>query len=402
MATDDVAVIGAGPYGLSAAAHLRAAGVQTRIFGEPMGFWGAHMPVGMCLRSPWGASHLADPKAALTLDAFQAARGAPISRPIPLADFVDYGHWFQRQAVREVDPRTVTMVEPREDGFNLLLSDGEAVTARRVVVATGLAQFSVRPAAFADVPPELASHTVDHRDLSIFAGQRVVVIGAGQSAIESAALLHEAGAEVEVVMRRPALPWLTRSARLHQIPLLGGLLYAPADVGPAGMSWIIQYPALFRRCPPSFQATLIARGARPGVATWVQPRVTDIPVTARCSVVSATPEQGRLRLRLTDQSERLVDHVLLATGYRIDAADYPFLPAAVGRAVRGPNGYPRLGHGLESAVPGLHFLGAAATESFGPLMRFVAGTQYSARALTNAVRRTAPQPQIAPALRSSE
>ena len=66
----DVAVIGAGPYGLSAAAYLRSAGVETRIFGEPMAFWQKQMPAGMCLRSNWGASHIADPQSQLTLDEY--------------------------------------------------------------------------------------------------------------------------------------------------------------------------------------------------------------------------------------------------------------------------------------------------------------------------------------------
>ena len=72
----DVAIVGAGPYGLSTAAHLRKIpGLNTRVFGETMSFWERHMPAGMLLRSPWSASHIADPKDELTLDAYVAARG---------------------------------------------------------------------------------------------------------------------------------------------------------------------------------------------------------------------------------------------------------------------------------------------------------------------------------------
>ena len=99
----DVVVIGAGPYGLAAAAHLAEAGASIRVFGSPMSFWMRHMPRGMLLRSPWGASHIADPRSTLTLDAFERGRGAPLSRPVPLTDFVAYGHWFRRQAVPEID-----------------------------------------------------------------------------------------------------------------------------------------------------------------------------------------------------------------------------------------------------------------------------------------------------------
>ena len=71
----NVTVVGAGPYGLSSAAYLRAAGLETRVFGEPMSFWENQMPAGMCLRSNWGASHIADPKQALTLDEYRPSKG---------------------------------------------------------------------------------------------------------------------------------------------------------------------------------------------------------------------------------------------------------------------------------------------------------------------------------------
>ena len=75
-AQSDVIVIGAGPYGLAAAAHLSAAGANIRVFGSPMSFWTEQMPKGMLLRSPWGASHISDPKSALTLDAFEPGEAA--------------------------------------------------------------------------------------------------------------------------------------------------------------------------------------------------------------------------------------------------------------------------------------------------------------------------------------
>jgi len=65
----NVLVIGAGPYGLSSAAYLRSAGVETRVVGDPMSFWEKQMPKGMFLRSGWKASTIADPRAEVTLDA---------------------------------------------------------------------------------------------------------------------------------------------------------------------------------------------------------------------------------------------------------------------------------------------------------------------------------------------
>src|SRR5579863_9070889 len=91
----EVTIIGAGPYGLSAAAYLRAEGREVRVFGDPMSFWQDQMPQGMCLRSNWGASSIADPKRELTLDAYCRENGNHCPKPIPLSRFVAYGQWFQ-------------------------------------------------------------------------------------------------------------------------------------------------------------------------------------------------------------------------------------------------------------------------------------------------------------------
>src|SRR5207249_8499111 len=75
----------------------------------------------------------------------------------------------------------------------------------------------------------------------------------------------------------------------------------------------------------------------------------------------------------------------LATGYRVDVALYDFLAPEVLKTVRRVDGYPLLGPGFESSLPGLHFLGAPAARSFGPVSRFVSGTPYAARALARRI-----------------
>jgi FAD-dependent urate hydroxylase len=143
MGTCNVAVVGAGPYGLSAAAHLlNVKGLTVRVFGEPMSFWEHHMPSGMLLRSPWVASHLSDPAGMLTLDAYRKLNGNHFAAPIPLERFIDYGRWFQRRAVPDVDKRQVKRIEADSTGFQLTLEDGESLPAHRVVVATGIASFA--------------------------------------------------------------------------------------------------------------------------------------------------------------------------------------------------------------------------------------------------------------------
>jgi hypothetical protein len=380
-----VAIIGAGPYGLSSAAYLRAAGIETRVFGDPMAFWENQMPAGMCLRSNWGASHIADPTQALTLDEYCRQKGNHISKPIPLDRFVDYGHWYQGQAVPNLERRYVRSIEIAPRGFKLALVDGEEFVASRVVVATGIGVFTARPKEFDKVPAALASHTSEHNDLRKFKGQRVVVIGAGQSALESAALFKETGIQVEVIARAKVLNWVGLHAKLHHLGLISKMLYSPRDVGPAGISRLVAMPLVFRRFPRAFQNRTAYRAIRPAGAGWLIPRLTNVPITLGRRVVSATTSGSQLRLKLDDGTERLVDHALLATGFRVDVSKYPFLSESIVRQLSVINGYPILKRGLESSIPGLHFAGKPAAWSFGPLLGFVSGAEFASTELARSI-----------------
>ncbi len=388
MSTEcNVAIIGAGPYGLSAASYLRAAGVETRVFGEPMAFWQKQMPVGMWLRSNWVASTIADPRGELTLDEYCRQKGAAVTKPVPLQLFLDYGRWYQSQAVPDVENRQVVAVEAGDRSFTLTLADGGRLTARRVVVAAGISAFASRPAEFAAIPSTLASHTSEHDNLQKFQGRRMLVIGAGQSALESAALLHESGISVEVIARAAALNWVGMHPGLHHIPVISNMLYSSRDVGPAGLSRLVAMPNLFRRFPRGFKEHSAYRAIRPAGASWLQTRVAGVPITLGRKLVSATEAGGELRLRFDDGTERRVDHALLATGFKVDVARYPFLSPSLVRRLQTAHGYPVLKPGLESSVPGLHFLGKPATWSFGPLLGFVSGAEFASTELMRSIPR---------------
>jgi hypothetical protein len=372
-------VVGAGPFGLSAAAHLRAVGVEVRVLGEPMGFWKHQMPAGMLLRSQWEASHIGDPADELTLDRYRETRGE-LAVPVTLADFVAYGEWYQAQARIEVDPRRVELIaQKEEDRFRLRLADGEELEADRVIVATGLADFPWWPPELRGLPRELASHSSEHGDFSPFAGTSVAVVGAGQSALESAALLHEAGGEVEVIARNARIYWLEPGEVVERHPRLRKLLYPPSDVGPPGLNWLVAVPALFRTLPRSLRLRVARRVLRPAAAGWLRPRLGEVAVSTGRTIVEARAQDGRVLLGLDDGSSRVVDHLLLGTGYRVQIGRLPILSDALRAALDG--GPLVLGRGFESRVPRLHFVGAAAAYSFGPIMRFVAGTRYTGREL---------------------
>ena len=381
----DVVVVGAGPYGLSAAAHLNARGVNTRVFGEPMSFWDRHMPEGMCLRSPWEASQLSDPSRSLTIDAFQTASRVRVNRPIPIERFVAYGRWFQARAVPNLEQRKVIGIAKDTAGFRVVLADGELLRCGRVIIAGGIGPFAVRPPQFAGIPRDLASHSSEQRDLTSFRGKRVMVIGAGQSALESAALLHESQADVEMLVRESTVQWTWQRPWLHTFRPLGAVLYAWPDVGPAFISHAVARPSLYRLLPRWLQDSWRAKSIRPNGVGWLKPRLQNVTISTGLAVLSASVRGNQVDLQLGDGSHELVDHVLMATGYRIDVKKYEFLSASLVSALRLVGGCPVLGRGFESSVRGLHFLGAPAVWSFGPLMRFVAGADFAARSVSRSV-----------------
>jgi NADPH-dependent 2,4-dienoyl-CoA reductase/sulfur reductase-like enzyme len=389
----DVAVIGAGPYGLAAAAHLRAAGVETVVFGEPMSFWRGHMPEGMLLRSSPTASSISDANRRLTLERYYEANGRTAPNPVPLDDFLAYADWFRASAGLTVDAPRVTRIETARSGFRLHL-DGDALHVTRVVVAAGIAPFARRPRAFRSLAEPLVVHSVDVRSVAPFKDRRVAVIGAGQSALETAALLHEAGADVEVVARAPSVHWIPTPNTAGLVTRIRRIAHAPTEVGPRGVSWVAALPDLFRRLPPNVQAQIGPACLAPMGAYWLPSRMQDVRFTLGRDVGAAERRNGTVLLRLSGGESREVDHVVLGTGFHVDVRRYDFLAPELVSALQLADGSPVLGTGLESSVPGLHFVGATAVHTFGPVMRFVVGTAYAAPALARHVVGRAPLPLI--------
>jgi hypothetical protein len=354
-----------------------------------MSFWEDQMPKGMLVRSAWSASSLSDPSGRFSLSAYEEEQSRPFPRPLPGEEMSRYARWFQARAVPDLDERLISTVERGNSGFVLKTEDGERIAAGGVVIATGLHSFPFSPPQFEGLGEGLTTHSMRVPEPARFAGQSVVVIGSGQSAVETAALVCEAGAKVELIARAPAIRWLARGEKVRTIdPLLQRLLYAPTDVGPAGVSRLVAMPNLFRRLPRSLQDRLAYRSIRPAATSWLMDRSTGVTMTFNRQVVDARPLGSGARLRLDNGSERDVDHVILATGYRIDLARESLIGESLRSQVKLHQGYPVLRGGFESSVPALHFAGTYSAWSFGPIMRFVAGTDFTARTIAKHVELT--------------
>lgn len=373
------AIIGAGPYGLSVAAHLKARGVPTKIFGKPMEFW-ENMPSGMHLKSVWSASSLADPASEYTLQQYVSARKTTKLEPVPLPFFIDYGQWFQERTVPDVDPTYVQSLARDGNGFHLDLADGRSLKAQKVIVASGIAAFASVPDFARDLPITLASHTQFHKDFAQFKGRKTAVLGGGQSGLQTAAFLHEIGADVELIVRGP-VRWHNHT--LYNTGPLRRVFYTSADVGPPGINWLVASPFVFSRFPEELKTKIHKRAIRPGGAAWLRPRVEgQIRVTENTHIVKAKTQDQMVSLELSDGTLREVEYLFLGTGYRANVEKLAFIDPVLQKQIHHHDGYPVLNEWFESSVPHLHFAGALAGRTFGPICRFVSGAKYPARQIT--------------------
>ncbi|WP_406172657.1 FAD-dependent oxidoreductase [Streptomyces sp. NBC_00996] len=387
-----VAVIGAGPFGLSTAAHLRARGVPVRVFGEPMVSWRDHMPEGMLLKSTPVASSVDAPQRGHTLVDYCDAAGIPRlvtdEDIIPVETFIAYGEWFQQKLVPELERVRVVSVDRKDGrngsgGFELKLGSGELFTARAVVVATGLSGLAHLPAELAaaaadgPTPTGPVSHSSQNHDLTRFSGKELIVVGAGQSALETAALAAEAGAQVRVVSRGKgavdfgAPPW--QQPRLRP----------ESPFGRAWSLWALSYyPQPYRYLPAQARHYLVRRVLGPLGAWWLRDRFEGkVDVREVSRIVRADARGGHPVLSVQTHGGRTeelsADHVIAATGYRVDIASMDFLGHELRTELAVSRGTPKLGAGYRSSVPGLYFTGLPAAASYGTVMRFVCGTEFA-------------------------
>ena len=389
----EIAVVGAGPYGLSIAAHLRKRGLSFRIFGPAMDTWISHMPKGMCLKSDGFASDLYDPDGALTLKKYCAERGIPyadMGLPVRLDTFTEYGLAFRDRLVPELENKKVVGIKRTPEGFSLTLDSGETFSARRVVLAVGVTHFEYLPDNLSHLPEQFLSHSARHREVAQFKGRNVVVLGGGASALDLAGLLQEAGANVQLVARK-------RELKFHSKPTgkprswWKKLRHPDSGLGPGLRSrFFANIPWAFRFLPESLRIDVVKRTLGPSGGYFIHDMVMGkVPLHLGCTIERAEVQGNNvhLHLRALDGSakELVTEHVIAATGYKVDLKRLNFLSHELRSEIRTASGAPVLSRGFESSVPGLYFAGLAAANNFGPVMRFAFGAGFAARRISAAL-----------------
>lgn len=393
MSACNTVIVGAGPYGLSIAAHLKAAGIPYQLYGTPLESWRKFMPVGMVLKSERFASNLWDPNGQFTLERYLAERRIPYQPagdPLSLADFLSYAEWFRERAVGESIDEKVTNLRRNGSGFVLDFAGAPSVEAQRVILATGHMAFRVIPAELAGLSEPLCYHSARIHDLSEFAGRDVTLIGAGQSALETAALLAEAGAQVRLIVRESQVRW--NDTRNGHRSLAHKIRNPESGLG---FGWesiaVSEMPQWFRRLlPMDLRHRYVAKTWGPSGAYWLKQRVEGrVEILLNCKVRQAKAEQGRVCLEVLgpDGAKTVrTDHVIAATGYKVDLDRLGYLGPDLKQSIAREGGAPVLDSRFETSVPGLFIVGIASAPTFGPVMRFMFGAKHVAPVLTRRLR----------------
>ncbi len=354
------------------------------------------MPKGMMLKSDGFASNLYDPGNEFTLKDYCAERGIPYTDttiPVGLDTFSDYGVAFQERMVPELEDRYVTNVSRVQDGFSLELDNGETVEARRVILAIGISHFEYIPEKLAHLPEEFLSHSFKHHDLDGFKGQHVTVIGGGASAIGLAGLLKDADCDSQLVVRETNLKFHTPPdgkprSKWKQIR------HPQSGLGPGLRSrFFSNAPDVFHYLPERLRIEAVKRSLGPsGGWTTKEKVVGRVPLFLGYSAEGGEIKNGKVCLHLhgKDGSDRelMTDHIIMGTGFRVDLGRLKFLSPEIVSGIKAVENSPVLSTTFESSVPGLYFVGIAAANSFGPVMRFAFGAGFAARRLTETMKKS--------------
>jgi thioredoxin reductase len=401
----DVAIIGAGPYGLSLGAHLANAGIPFRIFGQTMESWKTKMPPGMLLKSyPW-ASNIYDPSSNLTLKQFYTDLGIPYhdsTISVPLQTFISYGEAFQARLVPNVEHKMLVSLERSQNSFLAKFDDGDTVMARQVVIGVGVHPFKFIPSNLRGLPAELLSHSGEYGPLESFSGKEVAVLGSGASATDLAALLYKQGSKVSLIARTLELPFMPiPQDKKLLFPMLRQLASPLKPIkrflspnSCIASTWLLKvcanYPKIFHSLPQEVRLKIVKNELGPSGHWAIKDIVkenVDLHLGSILDSVEPCKHKTDLKLISCDGSKKNIqaDHLISATGYKIDLHQLSFLDKLLPDIYVIDNA-PVLSVDYESSIPGLYFMGPASANCFGPVTRFVCGAIHPAQRITRHIQ----------------
>jgi len=367
----DLLIIGAGPFGMSLATQAAHDGIDHLIVGKPMEFWRQNMPKGMYLRSDcdW---HL-DPQNVHTLEAYARSLGKTVRdvEPLSLDFYLSYCEWFQKQKRLQPLPVYINRLD-RTGSYRATTNDGDVIVARHVVLAPGFKHFAhVPPELKQKLPDDRFEHTAQFVDFSEASNKRYLIIGGRQSAFEWAALLLEGGAAAVHISHRHASPAFAIADWEWVIPVVDNIAEDP--------NW-------FRRLSEQEKNAVNHRlwsEGRLKIEPWLENRLRDdrLHVWPHTELVSCEQQESSVLLASLSNGEKvLVDKMVLATGYKVNITNLPYLAAGNLLAeLETRNGFPVLDDHFETSVPGLFITSMPATQDFGPFFGFTVSVRTSAK-----------------------
>jgi FAD-dependent urate hydroxylase len=235
------------------------------------------------------------------------------------------------------------------------------------------------PELSARLPRDRIAHTATLVNFSDLIGKRCLIVGGRQSAFESAALMIEAGVDsIDLVYR-------------HETPRFVASDWSFTD---EMIDNTLRVRGWFRCLDPREQEAINKRFWSVGrlqLEPWLWPRINTRNVRlwpkSRIAGWRATRD-GMIEARLDGGNLISVDHVLLATGYRVDLSRVTYLSEYIASdRLRVNGGFPVLDEDFQTTLPGLYVVGQASVPSFGPFFGFVRGCIAAARIVVAACER---------------
>ena len=319
---------------------------------------------------------------------------ADVGVPIPVEVFYAYGREFQQRLLPELDTRHISQITAEGGGFALRLDDDEVIRARKVIVAVGISHYAYLPPELVDLPSQFVSHTSQQQSIGELAGQKVLVLGAGSSAVDSAGLLHQAGADAEIMTRRPKIWFNHPPSDKRGLELAYSRIVKPRSG--LGLGWrsrmASDLPTVFHRMPEPFRLR-VTRGHLGPSAGWVSRELVEgkVPIRVNMDLQRAQVRGDKIVVTFAkpggEQEEVVADHVVAGTGYKVDLDRLEFLDQPIRTQISRVQNTPRLSRYFESTVPNLYFVGPSAANSFGPLLRFAWGAKFTSRHLSRHLTR---------------